>query len=396
MHLEGSDPKARPLVAVYQAAYDLKKSGRIEEATAQYRAVVQGARDIRGADRSSLLSVALQQVADVADDGLTAEEQALGEEVAAATTDAGEAGWIVRFALGHAAMGRDPATAMQWFDAANAMHRQTLTYNADTADRLFEMLADVFDQPTIERLRQTGGRSPKPIFVVGMPRSGTTLVEQILASVPGIHGAGELTTIAELARNIQSEEGAWPAGAASLSQSRVTRLATVYLVHLHKLAPKAKRVVDKMPANAQNVGLLLSLFPRATILHVRRDPLDVCFGCYRQLFRGDVGYCYEQTELGRYHQGLERLMDHWKAAAPGRIVDVSYRKLVENFETEARALVAATGMEWSDACLEFHKTERQIDTASSKQARQPLFTTGLGNAEPYRPYLQPLAAALAA
>lgn len=396
MQLEGSDPRAQPLAAVYQAIHDLKKSGRIDEAAAQYRAVVQGARDLVGPDRTALLSVALQQVADIADDGLTAEELALGEETAATTTDGGEAGWIVRFALGQAAMGGDPATAMGWFDAANAMRREAVTYDADMADRLFEMLANIFDQPTIERLQQTGGKSPKPIFVVGMPRSGTTLVEQILASVPGIHGAGELTAIADLARNIQAEEGAWPAGAARLSPSRVTRLATAYLVHLHKLAPKAKRVVDKMPANAQNVGLLLSLFPGATILHVRRDPLDVCFGCYRQLFRGDVGYCYEQTELGRYHQGLERLMDHWKMAAPGRIVDVSYRNLVENFETEARALVAATGMDWSDACLEFHKTERQIDTASSKQARQPLFTTGLGNAEPYRPFLQPLEAALAA
>jgi len=396
MHLEGSDPRTQSLVAAYQAAYDLKKSGQIDAATGQYRAVAQGARDIAGPDRTALLSVALQQIADIADDGLTAAELALGEEAAAATTDGGEAGWIVRFALGQAAMGRDPAAAMAWFDAANAMRRQALTYDADMVDRLFAVLGDTFDAPTIARLRQTGGRSPKPIFVVGMPRSGTTLVEQILASVPGIYGAGELTAIADLARNIQAEEGAWPAGATRLTPSRVTRLATAYLLQLHKLAPKAKRVVDKMPANAQNVGLLLSLFPGATILHVRRDPLDVCFGCYRQVFRGDVAYCYEQTELGRYHQGLERLMDHWKAAAPGRIVDVSYRKLVENFETEARALVAATGMEWSDACLEFHKTEREIDTASSKQARQPLFTASLGNAAPYRPYLQPLEAALAA
>lgn len=396
MELDGSDPSARRLAGVYEKAYGFRKSGQMDQALAHYRDVAEGARRLSGQNRSALLSVSLQQIADLSDDGLTAEEYALGEEAAAATEDGGEPGWIVRFALGQAAMKRDPAAAMSWFNAANGMRRKAVSYDADAMDRVFGALAETFDKSTIERMQATGGRSPKPVFVVGMPRSGTTLVEQVLASVPGIHGAGELSGIADLARNIHAEEGAWPRGGKQLSAGRVTRLATAYLVFLHKLAPKAERVVDKMPANAQNVGLLLGLFPRATILHIRRDPLDNCFGCYRQLFRGDVNFCYEQTELGRYHQGLNQLMDHWKEAAPGRIVDVDYRQLVENFEPEARRIVAATGMEWSDACLDFHKTERVIDTASSKQARQPLFTSSLGAAEPFRPYLQPLEAALAA
>jgi hypothetical protein len=248
----------------------------------------------------------------------------------------------------------------------------------------------------IERLGATGGRSPKPIFIVGMPRSGTTLVEQILASVPGIHGAGELTVMADLGRNIQKVEGRWPGGCADLTPARVTQLATAYLVHLYKLAPKAERVVDKMPANAQNVGLILALFPKATILHIRRDPPDNCFGIYRQMFGGAVDYAYDQVELGRYHQGRMRLMDFWKREAPGRIVEINYPDLVQNFEEEARRIVAATGMPWFDACLEFHKTEREIETASAAQARQPLFTTGLGSAPRIKPYLGPLAGGLAA
>ncbi len=396
MELEGRDPRVRELAALYDAAYTDKRMGRLDDALAKQREFLAGSQTIQGPDRAALASVALQQLCDLTDGNLRDEELALGLDIAAATADGSEAGYIVRFALAHAEMERDPAAAMQWLDTANAMRRAEVSYDPDAMDRVFQELADTFDHPTIERLSATGGRSPKPIFVVGMPRSGTTLVEQVLASLPGVHGAGELTALADLARNIQQEEGRWPMGAANLTPGRVTRLATAYLVHIHKLAPKAERVVDKMPANAQNVGLILSLFPRATILHIRRDPLDNCFGCYRQLFRGSVDYCYDQTELGRYHQGLSRLMDYWKAAAPGRIVDVDYAALVQDFEPEARRLVAATGMEWSDACLEFHKTEREIDTASSAQVRQPLFTKGLGVAEPFRPYLQPLEAALAA
>lgn len=397
MQLEGRDPRVRDLAAVYATAYADTRAGRIDDAVRQYRDLVAGCRAIEDPDRSSLLSAGLQQLGFLADGGLTDGEIALAEETAAATSGGSEPGWIVRFGLGQTFAERgDAAAAMAWFDAANAMRRAALSYDADAMDRVFADLARTFDAETIARLSKSGGRSPKPVFIVGMPRSGTTLVEQVLASVPGVHGAGELTAIGGLARDIHAKEGAWPGGATALTAGRVTRLATAYLVHLHKLAPRAERVVDKMPANAQNVGLILSLFPNATVLHVRRDPLDNCFGCYRQLFRGEVNYCYEQTELGRYHQGLERLMDHWKAAAPGRIVDVDYGALVRDFEAEARRLVDATGMPWSDACLDFHKTEREIDTASSKQARQPLFTSGLGAADPYRPFLRPLEAALAA
>ncbi|MEQ9125396.1 MAG: sulfotransferase, partial [Alphaproteobacteria bacterium] len=216
-------------------------------------------------------------------------------------------------------------------------------------------------------------------------RTAPPLDAQDRASAPGAQGARDLTALADVARNSPEPEGRWPAGAGRLAPGRVTQLATAYLVHIHRLAPKAERVVDKMPANAQNVGLILSLFPNATIIHTRRDPLDNCFGCYRQLFRGGVDYCYDQEELGRYHQGLMRLLDHWKAIAPGRIVEVDYRTLVEDFETEARRLVDAVGAPWSDACLAFHETVRDIDTASSVQVRRPIFTSGIGSADRFRP-----------
>lgn len=397
MELDGREPKAIELAELYRSAGVAKRSGRFEEAIAGFRKVADGALGLCDQNRVALAAGALQQLSYFADGALTEAEIRIAEDLAAATIDGGEAGWVVRFGLGQAYAERgDPAAAMRWLDDANAMRRAAITYSADAMERLFLLLARTFDGETIARLSALGAPSPKPVFVVGMPRSGTSLVEQILASVPGVHGAGELTAVAELARDVNAKDGGWPAGAAGLTAGRVRWLTTAYLVHLHKLAPKAERVVDKMPANAQNVGLILSLFPGATILHVRRDPLDNCFGCYRQTFGGEINFAYDQTELGRYYRYLDWIMDHWKAAAPGRIVEVNYTELVQNFEPEARRLVAAMNMPWSDACLEFHKTERQIDTASAKQARQPLFTSGLGAAEPYRPYLQDLEASLAA
>lgn len=397
MELDGRDPKVRDLISAYEAGTAAVRLGDSAAGVAAFRDVLARLGEVWAANRAGLASAVLHQLSYNVDDRLTDGEVRLAEEIAAAAADGSEAAWTVRFALGEATKRDDAAVAMNWFDAANALRRGALAYDADAMDRVFDALIATFDGQTIARLGAlSGATSPKPVFVVGMPRSGTTLVEQVLASAPGIHGAGEMTAMSQLARNIQEQEGAWPHGAASLTAGRLTRLGTAYLTHLYKVAPKAARVVDKMPANAQNVGLILSIFPKATILHIRRDPLDNCFGCYRQLFAGGVDYCYDQTELGRYHQGLERAMAHWKAVAPGRIHEVDYGRLVTNFEDEARRLVAATGMPWSDACLEFHKTERAIDTASSKQARQPLFTSSLGAAERFRPYLQPLEAALAA
>ncbi len=396
MQLDQQDEQTTALVRTYDAAARLKRQGRIEDAAAGFRALLDGAARVKGFDGHRLAAVAIQQLADLKSGRLTDPELAQAEAIAAALPEGEEAGWAVRFGLGLAVSRQDPAAAMAWYDAANAMKRQTVAYDADAMDRVFETLARVFDPALIARLAPGSAGSPKPVFIVGMPRSGTTLVEQILASAPGIHAAGELTAISDLCRNIHSVEGDWPAGADRLTPARARALANAYLIHLHKLAPRAERVVDKMPANAQNVGLLMALFPNAAILHVQRDPLDTCFGIYRQLFAGGVDYAYDQTEIGRYHQGLMRLMDHWKAAFPGRIVDVSYPGLIADFEVEARRIVAATGMPWSDACLEFHKTEREIDTASAVQARRPLFKSGIGAADRFRPYLGALEAALAA
>lgn len=397
MELSGQDARVVRMAGAYDAANERKRFGGIAEALAIYRDVLKRAGEAGGPDGDSLAAAALREVSLLADAGLSDAEMAAGEALAARAAAGSEAAWTVRFALGHgqAALG-DPAAAMAWFDAGNAMKRADVAYDADAMDRYFDAVIEAFDGETIQRLARFGARSAKPVFVVGMPRSGTTLAEQVLASAPRVHGAGELTTISKIVAETRRRDGCWPEGAANLAPARVMALGSAYLSHIHGLAPEADRVIDKMPGNALALGLIMGLLPKATIIHMRRDPLDACFGCYRQLFSGQMNYCYDQHELGRYHAALDRVMAHWEAIAPGRIIEVEYARLVQDFEAEARRMLAGAGIPWSDACLEFHKTDRAIDTASAKQARQPLFTSGLGAAEPYRPYLAPLEAALAA
>jgi hypothetical protein len=228
----------------------------------------------------------------------------------------------------------------------------------------FDALIHSFDVGMIDRRSSTDGQDLKPIFILGMPRSGTTLAELIIASILGVHGAGERSTVANLARDVYKDEGAWPCGAQTLTLERADALRANHIATLAKIAPDAVRVAGKIPMNFQNLGLILTLLPNAKILHIDRDAADTCFNCYRHLFTGDVSFSYDQHDLVRYHTNYVRLMQHWRMAAPGRIHDVSYRGLIENLEDEARAMVDAIEMPWSDAALAFHKTERQNATAS--------------------------------
>lgn len=396
MELEGRDRRVRPVVALHDAAHAAKREGRIGEAVSGYREMLRRAGAVLGPDRLALQATALHQITTLSPGALTAKDLATAEGVAAETAHGGAPGWTVRFALGQALGDDDPSQAFAWFEQANEMRRAALYYDADMMDRLFDALIQTFDASTVERLRAAGDASRRPVFIVGMPRSGTTLTEQALASLPGVHGAGELKAMAAVAKCIHEERGGWPFGAAKLSAGDVAGLAGAYLGEIAKIAPDAERVVDKMPANVQNVGLILSLFPNATILHMRRDPMDVCFACYRQLFSGNVDYAYDLEEIARYHNGTLRLMAHWQAIAPDAIHEVSYQRLVLDFEGETRRLSEAIGVPWSEACLDFHKTKRPIDTASAGQARRPLYTTSLGVAARFGTALKPLERALAA
>ncbi|MGH7030610.1 MAG: sulfotransferase family protein [Stellaceae bacterium] len=242
-----------------------------------------------------------------------------------------------------------------------------------------------------ERAKQ-GDASPLPVFIVGMPRSGTTLVEQMLASHPEVHGAGELGEIERAVAALGGPDGV----PADIGGAELRRLGASYLAKVTALAPGATRITDKMPANFRYAGLIHLALPNARIIHLSRDPVDTCLSCFSILFGGDQPFTYDLGELGRYYRAYQRLMAHWRAVLPaGVMLEVRYEALVGDFEQEARRIVAHCGLRWNAACLDFHNTRRPVHTASSVQVRRPLYRSSVGRWRPAEEVLRPLLDALA-
>ncbi|GAA0571839.1 tetratricopeptide repeat-containing sulfotransferase family protein [Rhizomicrobium electricum] len=301
----------------------------------------------------------------------------------------------LHFLLAKAADRSRPAEAFAHLEMANAAKRSLIAY--DEARELGQMqaAADAFTPELLATRRGSGCISSLPVFVVGMPRSGTSLVEQILASHPEVHGAGEITPLPDLVAN--GAAGAdYPRGVAAATADALASLGEAYVRKVTAIAPAAHRIVDKFPYNFLHVGLIHLALPQAKIIHIRRDPLDTCFSCFQQSFAGDVGFAYDLGELGRYYKAYDALMAHWRSVLPaGAMLEIQYEDLVKDLPALARRMVEYCGLEWDARCLEFHKTERAVVTASFNQVRQPLYQSSVGRAEAYRPYLAALRDALA-
>ena len=251
----------------------------------------------------------------------------------------------------------------------------------------------VFTAELMHQKRDLGDPSMIPVFIVGMPRSGTTLVEQILASHPKVFGAGELSEFSKAVTSLGMPNGAlsFPETVPGLSAEQLRQLGTSYLDAIEAAAPGAERITDKMPANFRFVGLIHLALPNARIIHMRRDPVDTCLSCFSLLFVGDLPYCYDLGELGRYYRAYQTLMEHWRQVLPaGVMLEVQYEEVVADVERQARQIVAYCGLEWDDACLAFYRTQRPIRTSSAAQVRQPIYRTSVGRWKPYRHLLQPL------
>ena len=234
--------------------------------------------------------------------------------------------------------------------------------------------------------------SELPIFVVGMPRSGTTLVEQIIASHPAAAAAGELYDITRLAQEMRGRIEA--AQAAPLDRGQLMgELAERYLETLRDHGPEAERVVDKMWGNFVYLGLIAEMFPKARVVHCRREPVDVCFSCYLCNFESNQ-WAWRLEDIAAYHRQYERLMDHWRDVLPLPMHEVVYAEMVGDQEKISRRLIEFCGLEWNDACLEFYNTERSVRTASRVQVRQPIYKTAVGRAERYESHLEMLRARL--
>jgi len=231
-----------------------------------------------------------------------------------------------------------------------------------------------------------------PIFVLGMPRSGTTLTEQIIASHPDVYGAGELPDLLRIAhRKTDPKTTSFPDNLRYLDRSTLTAWGTEYIGGLIQRAPQAKHITDKMPANFLAVPLIHLMLPNAKIIHVNRNPVDTCLSCFMRLFRRKQEHTYDLAELGRYYVDYSRLMDHWRNILPaGSFLDINYEDIVADQEGQARRLLDYCGLEWNEACLDFHKTKRQVRTASVTQVRQPIYTTSVERWRPYEKFLGPL------
>ena len=291
----------------------------------------------------------------------------------------------------------DYDNAFVHFREGCALKRSSIQYDAADQDLLITNLMTFLDQPTIDRLRGAGSDSELPVFVFGMARSGTTLTEQIIASHPQVHGAGELPDLLALARHPRPDaaDTPFPHNVRGLTQADLGVLGERYVAGLAERNPDAARITDKMPGNFLAVGFIHLILPRARIIHVKRNPVDTCLSGWSRLFSRGQLQSYDLSELGAYYRGYARLMDHWHSVLPpGTILDVNYEDLVADNETQARRLIDHCGLTWDDACLEFHKTERSIRTASVTQVRQPIYSSSVARWKHYEKHLQPLLDAL--
>ena len=275
--------------------------------------------------------------------------------------------------------------AMGFLGEGNAIRGADAGYDLESDRRAFAHIKATFDAGLFSRLRGSGCRDPAPIFIVGMPRSGTTLVEQILASHPRVHGAGELDAMSRLASGFDAH-AAPPEAFAGFGRQ--------YIAAIRQIAPKSPFVTDKMPHNFLHIGLIHLALPEAGIIHLRRDPADTCLSIFKAQFARGHFYACKLADLGHYYNLYRDLMAHWHATLPGAIYDIDYEDLVQNQEQATRALLEHCGLEWDDACLNFHQTRRKVKTASFGQVHRPIYATSIGLARRYGETLAPLLEAL--
>jgi tetratricopeptide (TPR) repeat protein len=369
----------------------LQALGRIDEAGQAYERALQ----IAPRHAATHLNFAYLRRFTACDPRLAALEK-LAEDAASLDIDNQIA---LQFALGRAFsdLGQHERSFRHLRDG-NALKRSQIAYDEQTMLRLFERIRTTFT-PELMRQKQGGGDpSELPVFVVGMPRSGTTLLEQILASHSKVHGAGEIEAFYQaLVKFIPRNGGAagFPDMVAAMSPQALRELGSSYVSLIRSAAPDAKRIVNKLPLNFKYVGLIHLALPNARIIHIRRDPVDTCFSCFSLLFAGDQSFTYDQGELARYYRGYAALMEYWQSVLPKDVMmEVQYEDLVADLRGQAGAVVANCGLPWEDACLVFHQTDRPVRTASSVQVREPVYRTSVGRWRPYAHLLQPLIEAL--
>jgi tetratricopeptide (TPR) repeat protein len=294
---------------------------------------------------------------------------------------------LLHFALGKAQMdaGNTDAAFAHWHQG-NRLKREIIEYDEQAAERHLAAIAAGPPNAAARNPLTRARLSELPVFIVGMPRCGSSLVEQIVASHPDVHGAGEQTRVRTLFEAKRPEFGGSP------DDNEVAEKA---LLLLRRFSPRAERMVDKDLANFMHLGVIHRIFPHARIIHCRRDPVDTCFSAYTKLFLGDLPFTYDLREMGLYYRHYHTLMAHWRAVLPSRIfMEVDYESLVSEPHETARRLVGFLGLTWDEGCARFFETRRAVNTASAAQVRRPVYRSSVGRSASMLSYLEPLTEAL--
>lgn len=307
------------------------------------------------------------------------------EDIVANNQASGKDRMRLSFALGKIYLDAgEGKKAFAYLDQANALKRSSIFYDRNNEERWFAAITELFSLENLAQMTGSGIGTNQPIFVFGMPRSGTTLVEQILASHPSVRGNGETPYLDMLARS-----AIFKAGPAGLSAENLKACASQYLEAVG--ANHSLYFVDKTTSNYLYAGLISILLPGARMIHCRRDALDTCLSCYTLLFGHGHEFSYRQDELGHYYGLYRRLMGHWdKTLSPNTIFHVDYEKLVSRTEEMVAAILDFCGLAWDDACLRFYETKRLVTTSSLDQVRSPIYKSSIGRARLFRPWLTTL------
>ncbi|MGM0634351.1 MAG: tetratricopeptide repeat-containing sulfotransferase family protein, partial [Pseudomonadota bacterium] len=304
------------------------------------------------------------------------------------------------FALGKALEDRGEwEESFEYYRRGNEMKRQETRYSDERTEKEFALQREVCTPELFERYRDTGNPAPDPIFIVGLPRAGSTLLEQILASHSQVDGTLELPNILALAHRLDGrrrvdDEPRYPGILRELPAEKLVEFGQQYLDDTAIYRQGAPLFTDKMPNNFRHIGLIHLILPNAKIIDARRHPMACCFSGFKQLFAEGQEFSYGLEQMGRYYRGYVDLMDHWDRVLPGHILRVQHEDVVNDLETQVRRLLEFCGLPFEQACLDFHRTDRVVRTASSEQVRQPISADGLEQWKHYEPWLEPLKEAL--
>ncbi|HEY6516600.1 MAG TPA: sulfotransferase [Steroidobacteraceae bacterium] len=304
------------------------------------------------------------------------------------------------FALGKGLEDRaEYAQSFSYYERGNALKKSECRYRPEFIERNTRLQMEVCTQELFAARQGWGEASDAPIFIVGLPRAGSTLIEQILASHSRVEGTMELSDIPRLAQSLQGRDGdgerpRYPGVLAELPAEDFKRFGERYLADTRLYRAGKPRFIDKMPNNFRHIGLLHLILPNAKIIDARRGAMACCFSNFKQLFASGQQFTYSFEDIARYYRTYVELMAHWDRVLPGRVLRVQHEELVADFEPQVRRVLDFCGLDFEPACLEFHKTSRRVHTASSEQVRRPINTEGLEQWRRFEPWLGPLAQAL--